>query len=69
MRRERLRVLLVALLVDRQVAGLAAVHLRHADEVHVVDDVGQDDLLDLDRRRHEVEQRRVPESNPSRRWA
>ena len=61
MGRERLRILLVALLVDRQMARLAPIHLRHADEVHVVDDVRQDDLLDLDRRRHEVEQRRVAE--------
>ena len=61
MRRVRLRVFLVALLVDRQMARLAPVHLRHADEVHVVDDVGQDDLLNLDGRRHEVQQRRVSE--------
>ena len=38
---------------------LTAIHLRHADEVHVVDDVREDDLLDLDRRRHEIEQRSV----------
>ena len=58
---EGLRVLLVPLLVDGKVTGLAPVHLRHADEVHVVDDVGQDDLLDLERRGHEIEERRVPE--------
>ena len=61
MRRERLRVFLVALLVDRQVAGHAPVHLRHGLEVHVVDDVRQDELLNLDRRRQEVEERRVEE--------
>src|SRR3954467_13669426 len=58
---ERLRIFLVALLVDRQVAGLAAIHLADTDEVHVVDDVRQQNLLDLERRRHEVEQRRIAE--------
>ncbi len=58
---ERLRVLLVADAIDREVARLAPVHLRDLDEVHVVDDVRQDDLLDLQRRRHEIEQRRIAE--------
>ena len=61
MRRERLGVFFEALLVDRQVARPAPIHLRHADEIHVVDDVGQDHLLDLEGRRHEIEQRRVEE--------
>ena len=61
MRGERLRILFVAPPVDRQMARPASIHLRHADEVHVVDDIRQDDLLNLERRRHEVEQRRVEE--------
>ena len=61
MRRERLRVFLESLLVDGQVTGLASIHLRDPDEIHVVDDVWKDDLLDLDRRRHEIEKGRVAE--------
>jgi len=55
----RLWILLVSLLVDGQVTRRAPVHLRHPRKVHIVDDVGQDDLLDLQRRRHEVGHRRV----------
>ena len=58
---EWLGILLVPLLVDGQMAGLAPVHLRHLRKVHVVEHVRQDDLLNLDGRRHEIEQRRVPE--------
>ena len=56
---ERLGVLFVALAVNRQMAGGAAVHLRDADEVHVIDDFRRDDLAHRDGRRHEVKQRRV----------
>jgi hypothetical protein len=37
----------------------ASIHLGHSRKVDVVDNVGRDDLLNLDGRRHEVEQRRV----------
>ena len=60
-RAERLRILLVAAAIDRQVARRAPIHLHHAREVHIVDDVRRDDLADRQRRRHEVEQRRVEE--------
>ena len=60
-RRKGLRIFLEAFLVDAQMAGLASVHLRDSNEVHVVHDVRQDELLDLDRRGHEVEQRRIAE--------
>ena len=56
---ERLRVVFEAGPVDGQMAGLATVHLRHADEVHVVHDVRGDRLAHRQGRRHEVEQRRV----------
>ena len=59
--RKRLRILLERLLVDAEMARRAAIHLRHGLEVHVVHDVGQDQLVDLDRRRQEVQERRVEE--------
>ena len=61
MRAERLRVFLVALRVDRQMARLAAVHLRHPHEVHVVHDGGQHDLLHLDRGRQKIRHRGIKE--------
>ena len=61
MRSERLRILLVAASIDRKMAGRAAIHLHHAREVHIVDDVRRDDLAHGQRRRHEVEQRRIAE--------
>jgi len=59
MRLVRLRIFLRSLLVDRQMAGLAPIHLRHTNEIHVVDDVGQNELLHLDGGRKEVDERCV----------
>ena len=56
---EGLRIVLEAGPVDGEMAGLAAVHLRHADEVHVVHDVRGDRLPHRQGRGHEVEQGRV----------
>ncbi len=61
MRPEGLGILLVAAPIDGQMARRAAIHLHHAREVHIVHDVRRHDLADRQRRRHEVEQRGVPE--------
>ncbi len=45
---------------DADVAGAAAVHLLRRRELVVVDDVVEHHLLDLGRRREEVEERQVP---------
>ena len=57
--RVRLGRLLVALLVDRQVAGRAAVDLGRRQEDHVVVQVRRHDLVDLERRVQHVEHRQV----------
>ena len=56
-----LRKLLVAWAIDGQVTGLAPVHLHHPHKIHVVNHVRQHQLPHRERRRHEVEERRVSE--------
>ena len=59
MRPKGLRITLVPFPIDGQMAGRATVHLAHAFEVDVVDDVLRDGLMHDQARRNKVEHRSV----------
>ena len=61
MRFERLRRVLVDLLIDAQMAGRAAVDSWNRFERLIIVKIAQDDLIDTFRWIHEIEDRRVAE--------
>ena len=60
MRLERLRRILIGLLIDPQMARRAAVHTRDSFEWLIVVEIIQNDLIDALGRIHEIEHRRIP---------
>src|SRR5262249_19172924 len=60
---ERLRSVLISLLVDSQMTGCTAVYSGNRLERLIVVQITQDHLIDTLRRIHEIEYGRIPEGN------